>query len=191
MEIGSIVTLGIIAAVLVYGVMIYNHLVTLKHGVTKAWANIDVLLKQRHDELPKLVETCKQYMQYEQETLERVMKARAAVSAAREQGDIGALGGAESQLRLGLGNLFAVAEAYPDLKANETFQHLQSRISGLENSIADRREFYNESVNNNNVRIEQFPDVIVARMFNFTAAELLEFAEEEKADIDIKGLFNG
>ncbi|MCW8976881.1 MAG: LemA family protein, partial [Sedimenticola sp.] len=169
MEISSIITLGIIVAVAVYAVVIYNGLVTLKHGVTKAWANIDVLLKQRHDELPKLVETCKQYMQYEQETLERVMQARAAVSSAREQGDIGALGGAESQLRLGLGNLFAVAEAYPDLKANETFQHLQTRISGLENSIADRREYYNESVNNNNVRIEQFPDLILARMFNFKA----------------------
>ena len=191
MEISIFVFLSIIAAVAIYAVMIYNNLVTLKHGVTKSWANIDVLLKQRHDELPKLVETCKQYMEYEQETFEKVMQARAAVSSAREQGDIGALGMAEGQLRLGLGNLFAVAEAYPDLKANETFQHLQSRITGLENSIADRREFYNESVNNNNVRIEQFPDVIVARMFNFQSAELLEFSEEEKKDVDMKSLFNG
>jgi len=190
MEISSFIVLGAIAVIAVYGVTIYNNLVTLKHGVSKAWANIDVLLKQRHDELPKLVETCKQYMQYEQETLEQVMKARAAVSTAREQGDIGALGGAESQLRLGLGNLFAVAEAYPELKANENFQHLQTRISGLENSIADRREFYNESVNNNNVRIEQFPDVILARFFNFKSAELLEFTEEEKQDVDMKSLFS-
>ena len=191
MEIGTFVTLGVLAALAFYAIAIYNGLVNLKHAVSKAWANIDVLLKQRHDELPKLVETCKQYMQYEQETLERVMQARAAVSSARERGDIGALGGAESQLRLGLGNLFAVAEAYPDLKANETFQHLQSRISGLENSIADRREYYNESVNNNNVRIEQFPDLIIARLFNFKAAELLEFSEEEKQDVDMKTLFNG
>jgi len=191
MEIGTFVTLGILVVIAFYGIAIYNGLVNLKHGVTKAWANIDVLMKQRHDELPKLVETCKQYMQYEQETLERVMQARAAVSSAREQGDIGALGGAENQLRLGLGNLFAVAEAYPELKANETFQHLQSRISGLENSIADRREFYNESVNNNNVRIEQFPDLIIARMFNFRPAELLEFTDAEKQDVDLKSLFNG
>jgi LemA protein len=191
MEIGTFVTLGMLAVVAFYAIAIYNGLVNLKHGVSKAWANIDVLMKQRHDELPKLVETCKQYMQYEQETLERVMQARAAVSSARERGDIGALGGAENQLRLGLGNLFAVAEAYPDLKANETFQHLQSRISGLENSIADRREYYNESVNNNNVRIEQFPDLIVARLFNFKAAELLEFSAEEKQDVDLKSLFNG
>jgi LemA protein len=190
MMIATFVVLGIIAVAAIYAVTIYNGLVNLKHGVSKAWSNIDILLKQRHDELPKLVETCKQYMQYEQETLEKVMQARSAVSSARQQGNIGALGAAEGQLRLGLGNLFAVAEAYPDLKTNETFLHLQGRISGLENSIADRREFYNESVNNNNVRIEQFPDVIIARMFNFKAAELLEFTEQEKQDVDIKSLFS-
>ena len=162
--------------------------VSLKHNVSKAWANIDVLLKQRHDELPKLVETCKQYMGYEQETLEKVMQARSAVSAAREKGDISALGPAETQLRMGLGNLFALAEAYPDLKANDSFQHLQARISGLENAIADRREFYNESVNNNNVRIEQFPDVIIARNLGFGAKDLLEFSEEETKDVDVKEL---
>lgn len=189
MGVGTLVFLGAVILVALYLVMIYNNLVSLKHGVTKAWANIDVLLKQRHDELPKLVETCKQYMKYEQETLEKVMRARNAVASAREQGDVGALGPAETQLRLGLGNLFAVAEAYPDLKTNETFLHLQTRITGLENSIADRREFYNEAVNNNNVRIEQFPDVIIANMFNFRPAELLEFSEEEKKDVSLKGLF--
>ena len=190
MDVGGFIFLGLLVVVVVYAIMLYNNLVTLKHNVNKAWSNIDVLLKQRHDELPKLVETCKQYMGYEQETLERVMKARAAVSSAREAGNVGALGAAESQLRLGLGNLFAVAEAYPELKANESFQHLQARISGLENAIADRREFYNESVNVNNIRIEQFPDVIVARMFAFGPRELLEFSEEEKADVDMKTLFS-
>lgn len=189
MEIATFVLLGILLVLGIYFTVIYNNLVQIKHNVSKAWANIDVLLKQRHDELPKLVEVCKQYMKYEQETLEKVMKARAAVASAREQGDVAALGPAETQLRLGLGNLFAVAEAYPELKANESFQHLQSRISGLENAIADRREFYNESVNINNVRIEQFPDVIVARMFNFMPRPLLEFAEEEKADVNMKALF--
>jgi LemA protein len=180
----------VLALPAVFGVFLFNQLVMLKHNVGKAWSNIDILLKQRHDELPKLVETCKQYMQYEQETLERVMKARAAVSSAREKGDVGALGPAESELRIGLGNLFAVAEAYPQLKANETFQHLQTRISGLENSIADRREFYNEAVNNNNVRIEQFPDLVVARFFGFRGAELLEFGDEEKKDVDLEALFS-
>lgn len=189
MQTSTFVILGIGLVIAVYAVMIYNSLVTLKHGVAKAWANIDVLLKQRHDELPKLVETCKQYMQYEQTTLEGVMKARAAVASAREAGDVGAVGVAEGRLRQGLGNLFALAEAYPDLKANESFQHLHSRISGLENSIADRREFYNESVNNNNVRIEQFPDAIIARRFQFRPAELLEFAEEEIRDVNLRALF--
>lgn len=187
---GNIVVLGVLTMAALYGIVLYNHLVALKHNVDQAWSNIDVLLKQRHDELPKLVETCKQYMQYEQETLEKVMQARAQVSAARERGDVGALGGAETQLRLGLGNLFAVAEDYPDLKANETFKHLQGRISGLENAIADRREFYNESVNRNNIRIEQFPDVILARMFNFTAKSLLVFSEEETKDVNMKALFS-
>jgi len=86
-------------------------------------------------------------------------------------------------------NLFAVAEAYPELKSNENFTHLQARITGLENAIADRREFYNESVNLNNIRIEQLPDIFVARMFNFGARVLLEFTEEEKRDVDLKALF--
>ncbi len=189
MDVSTFIFLAVLAAVILYAIVLYNNLVRLKHNVDKAWSNIDVLLKQRHDELPKLVETCKQYMQYEQDTLDKVMQARTAVSQAREKGDVASLGPAETQLRLGLGNLFAVAEAYPDLKANETFQHLQGRISGLENAIADRREFYNESVNVNNVRIEQFPDVLIARHFGFGPKDLLEFSEEEKKDVDMKELF--
>ncbi|MFP4273031.1 MAG: LemA family protein [Halothiobacillaceae bacterium] len=189
MNVGLAVFLFLLVVVSVYGIVIYNALVNIKHNVSQAWSNIDVLLKQRHDELPKLVETARQYMKYEQETLERVMKARAAVSAAQASGNVDQLGQAESSLRLGLGNLFAVAEAYPDLKADSTFQHLQQRISGLENSIADRREYYNAAVNTNNVRIEQFPDVIVARMFGFKPFSLLEFAESETRDVDVRSLF--
>ncbi|MFC6671784.1 LemA family protein [Marinobacterium aestuariivivens] len=185
----TLIVLAALVLLLLYGITLYNNLVRLKHNVSKAWANIDVLLKQRHDELPKLVETCKQYMGYEQQTLEAVMRARSSVSEAREAQDVKALGKAETQLRFGLGNLFAVAEAYPDLKANESFQHLQSRITGLETAIADRREFYNESVNLNNIRIEQFPDNLVAGRFGFRAADLLEFEEEQKADVDIRALF--
>jgi LemA protein len=189
MGIGTIIVLGVLVLVLVYAIMLYNNLVQIKHNVTKAWANIDVLLRQRHDELPKLIETCKQYMKFEQDTLTKVMEARSKVFTAREQQNIGALGQAEGTLRATLGNLFALAEAYPDLKTNQTFQQLQNRISGLENAIADRREFYNESVNVNNVRIEQFPDSMVAGMFNFKPAQLLEFQADEKADVDVKKLF--
>lgn len=189
MEIVALVVLGIVVVAVVYGVMIYNGLVQVKHAVAKAWANIDVLLKQRHDELPKLVETCKQYKQFEQETLQRVIEARSRVQMARESQDIPALGQAEGALRLELGQLFAVAEAYPELKANENYMQLQSRITALENGIADRRELYNEAVNINNVRIEQFPDAIIADMFRFEAKPLLEFASAEKADVDMKALF--
>ena len=147
----------------------------------KAWANIDVLLTQRHDELPKLVETCKRYMQYEQETLERVMQARSAVFKAQSRGDVAAVGAAEDQLRQGLGRLFAVAENYPELKADNGFRHLQTRISELEEAIADRRELYNESVNLNNIRIQTFPDLMVARMFEFKPAQLLEFSRGTEA----------
>ncbi len=191
MAIGTFVILGVLGALILYALMIYNNLVRLKHNVSQAWSNIDVLLKQRHDELPKLVETCRQYMKYEKDVLERVTLARAAVSKAREAGDVGALGAAETQLRAGLGALFAVAENYPELKASESFQHLQGRVSQLESAIADRREFYNASVNANNVRIEQFPDVLIARNFGFGARELLEFEEGEKQDVDVKSLFGG
>ncbi|MDP1996244.1 MAG: LemA family protein [Gallionella sp.] len=185
-----LIFLGIVAVLLFYGIGLYNHLVNVKHAVAKAWANIDVLLKQRHDELPKLVEVCKQYKQFEQATLQKVIEARSQVQSARQQQDIPALGQAEGMLRMGLGNIFAVAEAYPELKANENFMQLQTRITSLENGIADRRELYNESVNINNVQIEVFPASIVAKLFNFGEKPLLEFSTSEKADVDMKQLFS-
>ncbi|MEY4911013.1 MAG: hypothetical protein RL761_676 [Pseudomonadota bacterium] len=172
-----------------YGIMLFNGLVNVKNNVAKAWANIDVLLKQRHDELPKLIDTCKQYMQYEQATLEKVMQARSQVSSARESQNLGALGAAESTLRSGLGSLFALAESYPELKANAQFLHLQTRITGLENAISDRREFYNDSITINNTSIEQFPGVLLAKLFNFKAFDVLKFAAEELKDIDVGARF--
>ena len=189
MPLSSIVFLTTLAAAILYAIVIYNNLVRLKHNIAKAWANIDVLLKQRHDELPKLVEVCRQYKQFEESTLTRVIEARARVSDARAQHDVPALGAAEGLLRSGLGQIFAVAEAYPELRANEHFMQLQTRITSLENGIADRREWYNESVNVHNVRIEQFPDLLVARVLGFTGQPLLEFATAEKADVDLKALF--
>ena len=188
--IGFIVVVALLVVAAIYVVGIYNGLVRLRESVKVAWANIDVLLKQRHDELPKLVETCKQYKQFEQETLQRVIEARSRVQTAREAQNIPALGQAEGALRLGLGQIFAVAEAYPELKTNESFMQLQGRITALENGIADRRELYNEAVNINNVRIEQFPDSIIAGMFRFGEKPLLEFASAEKADVDMKALFS-
>jgi LemA protein len=189
MDIASIIFWAVVAGLVLYIISIYNHLVRLKHNVSKSWSNIDVLLKQRHDEIPKLVETCKQYMKFEQETLEKVMQARSRVAQARQSQDVAGLGLAEGALRMGLGQLFALAEDYPELRANENFQHLQSRISVLENTIADRREFYNESVNINNIGIETFPDIIIARLFGFGERDLLEFEAGEIADVNVKQLF--
>ncbi len=185
----TLLFLALLVVAALYVVRIYNGLVALRENVRKAWSNIDVLLTQRHDELPKLVETCKRYMAYEQETLERVMQARSAVFRAQGRGDVAALGAAEQQLREGLGRLFAVAENYPDLKADQGFRHLQGRISQLEDAIADRRELYNEAMNLNNIRIHPFPDLIVARLFDFKPSPLLEFTEEQKRDVDLGQLF--
>jgi LemA protein len=172
-----------------YLVGIYNGLILVRAQVKLTWSNIDVLLVQRHDELPKLIETCKQYLQYEQRTLERVMQARSAVAAARTSGSVAALGAAESGMRSGLAGLFAVAEKYPQLKANEAFQHLQERITGLEQAIADRRELYNESVNINNMRVAAFPDVLIASHYGFEAAHLLKFDAAQRADVDMRAEF--
>jgi len=189
MGLGAILFLGTLIVLVVYGVMLYNGLVAVKHAVSRDWANIDVVLKQRHDELPKLIETCKQYKQFEQATLQRVVEARAQVHSARERQDLPALGQAEGALRAGVGQIVATAESYPDLKANESFMQLLGRITALENTIADRRELYNDAANINNVRVEQFPDAIIAQLFRFDARPLLEFSLAEKADVDVKALF--
>jgi len=186
----SMIFLGFAIIFLIYGISLYNHLVNIKHAASKAWANIDVLLKQRHDELPKLVEVCKQYKQFEQTTLQRVIEARSQVQEARKNQDIPTLGKAEGMLRMGLGNIFVVAEAYPELKANKNYMQLQNRITSLENAIADRRELYNESVNINNVQIEVFPTSIIANIFRFGEKPLLEFSSAETSDVDMKQLFN-
>ena len=180
----------VIAVILIYFIITYNSLVSIKHNVEKAWANIDVLLKQRNDELPKLIDTCKVYMSHEAQTLEKVISARMGVDAARVTHNVADLSRAESALTHSLGGLYAVAENYPDLKADQTFINLQQRITGLENQIADRREFYNDSVNVNNVRIQQFPDLIVAGVFNFERKEMLRFAAAELTDVDVNARFN-
>jgi LemA protein len=177
----------VIGLILAYFILIYNSLVDLKHQYGKEWAQIDVILKQRHDELPKLVETCKAYMKHEQETLEKVINARAQLGNACNQKDIPAVNAAENLLRTSLSQLYLVAENYPQLKANESFKFLQTRISQLESEIADRREEYNESVNTYNVRIEQFPDKCMAKHYmKLKPATLLIFSPEEIKDVEIK-----
>lgn len=173
------VVIGIIGTI----IGIYNALVQAKNNIDKAWANIDVILKQRHDELPKLIDTCKGFMKHERTLLEDLTRARTAfMNAPNTDAKIEA----ENQIQKGLKSIFAVAENYPDLKSNQNFIQLQNRISGLENDIADRREFFNESVNIYNIRIEQFPDVLVARNIGYTKRALLEIPKAETKDVDVK-----
>ena len=169
-------------AVVGYAVVIYNGLVSLAHGIERAWANIDVLLKQRNDELPKLVETVKGYMKHEREVLENLTEARSRLAQART---VDEKGNADGAVQHAISRLFAVAENYPELRADSAFSQLQDRISALEDQIADRREFYNHSVNVFNVRIEQIPDVLLARPLGYETASLFEATEAERADVAI------
>ncbi|MGY6213561.1 LemA family protein [Methylolobus aquaticus] len=186
---GAFVLLLFAAVVAAYLVLIFNRLVRLKHEALKAWSNIDVLIRQRHDEIPKLVESCKQYMTHERAALVEVLRARRAVAEASDARDMARLGAAEAQLRQGLSSVFAAVEAYPVLQADESFRRLETRIVDLENAIADRREFFNDCVNSNNIRLEQFPDLIIARVFGFEPMELLSFDADDLADVDLRQLF--
>ncbi|MGA3166548.1 MAG: LemA family protein [Terriglobia bacterium] len=181
-----IVALVIILAVVgvfVYLTTIYNSLVRLKNDIDKAWANIDVLLKQRHDELPKLIETCKGYMQYEQKTFQLVTEARTAFMKASS---VGEKAQADNLISGALKSLFAVAENYPELKANNNFMQLQKRISELEEKIADRREFFNDDVNTYNIRIQQLPDVFIAGLMHLQHRDLFKVTEEDRQDVEVK-----
>ena len=168
-------------------ITIYNGLIHLKKSIKKAWKNIDVLLKQRNDELPKIIDACKVYMGYEERVIKEVtanrLEAQKAISPKEE-----AL--ANEHIKKTLLRLFAVAENYPKLKASKNFQKLQERISKLENKISDRREFYNSVVNTYNIRINQIPHSIVADFLKYEEMELFNVPEEEKADIDIMKSFN-
>ncbi len=185
MNTGLIIFFSLLGGVVLWGILLYNQLVLLKNNAEKAWSNTDVLLRQRNSELPKLVAVCKEHMQYEQQTLQKVMEARNLIASALQANNMQALDAAEEQLRIGLGNLFAVAEAYPELKASDSFQHLRQRVTSLEDSIADRREFYNDSATINNVRIEQFPDVLIAKALSFKHFRLMTFNAEETRDVDV------
>ena len=179
--IGSLLVIGLTVLV-AYVVGVYNMLVRLFNNIDKAWSNIDVILKQRHDELPKLVEVCNSYMIHERETLESVTKARTAYSTGLNIDDKAQ---AENQIVGALGKLFAVAEQYPDLKANQEFLALQQRISALESTIADRREFYNDSVNLYNIAIQQIPTLWVAQEIGYTARPLLTASPSDRKNVPL------
>lgn len=181
----SVVLLVMLLALLgvaAYGVALYNGLVQVKHQVDQAWSNIDVLLKQRHDELPKLVDAVKGYMRHESTLLENVtaLRARAQSTAAGAPRLA-----AEQSLSQGVARLLAVAESYPALRASGVYLTLQQRISALEDQIAHRREFYNAAVTINNVRMEQFPDMLFAATAGLVRRASFETTDGERADLNV------
>jgi LemA protein len=188
MGIGTTVVMGlggvfVLAVVLYYVLSIYNGLVTLKNSIRKNWSNIDVLLKQRADLVPNLVETVKGYMKHEKEIIAQITNSRAAMMGATT---LEGKAKANDQMSEALKTLFALAENYPKLKASENFVKLQEQLAGIENEIADRRELYNDSVNIYNTRIESIPDVVFARLFGYGKEEYFKVSEEDKKEVEVK-----
>ena len=161
---------------------IYNGLIHVKENIKKSWANIDVLLMQRSDEIPKLIKVLKSFAKHEKMMFDNVMVARKSYLGANsitEKAD------ADNQISHALKSVFALSEAYPELRSNENFLNLQDRISGLENEISDRRELYNESVNNYNIRIQSLPDVVIANAMGLDQEEMFQVHDLKKKDVDI------
>ena len=171
------VVIGVIAVVVVWVISVYNGLVAMGQRVSQAFADIDVQLRQRHDLIPNLVETVKGYATHERGTLEAVVQARNAAVSAQGQD---AKGAAETQLTGALGKLFALAEAYPDLKANTNFQQLQAELSDIENKLAAARRFFNNAVSEYNARIQQFPAALFAGMFGFMPRQFFDLGDDRK-----------
>ena len=161
---------------------IYNGLIQVRENIKKSWANIDVLLMQRSDEIPKLIKTVKAFAQHEKKMFDSVMSAREKYLGA---GTLAEKADADNQITNALKSVFALSESYPELRSNENFVQFQNRISGLENEIADRRELYNESVYNHNIRIQSLPDVIIANAMALKQEEMFEVPESKKDDISI------
>ncbi|HEU4622210.1 MAG TPA: LemA family protein [Burkholderiaceae bacterium] len=189
MSVGLIVflaiVLGIPALIVLWAIGAYNRLVTLRNTFRNAFAQIDVQLKRRHDLIPNVVETARAYMQHERETLEAVIAARNSAAAARQAAAsnpsnaaaIAQIGDAEGALGSALTRFFALSEAYPELKANETMKQLSEELTSTENKVAFSRQAFNDAVMSYNVAIEQFPANILAGLFQFKAADLLQSTE--------------
>lgn len=182
MIVGIIIILVVAAGLAGWGISIYNSLVQVRNNVDKAWKNIDVLLMQRHDEIPKLVDAVKGYMQHEKTVLENITKLRAGFQKAA---DIDEKTRIENEINKDLSKIKIALEAYPDLKAGQNFIQLQSRITALESSIADRREFFNDSVNIYNIQIARFPEMLLANSLGYQKHALLEVPEEKKQDVKV------
>jgi LemA protein len=193
----SLVTLAILVVVALFAVSVYNRLVRLRNGIGNAFAQIDVQLKRRHDLIPNLVETARKYIQHERETLEAVIAARNTAQTAAGQarrnpaaaGAIAALGAAEGALGGVLGRLMAVAEAYPDLKADQTMRDLTEELSSTENRVGFARQAYNDTVLDYNNAAGQFPANLLAGVFGFRSADMLQSTVSEAERLAPRVLF--
>jgi LemA protein len=187
MGMGGWIVLGVIVAAAAYVIAIYNGLVTLRNRFKNAFAQIDVQLKRRYDLIPNLVETAKGYLKHERETLEAVIRARNTCVSAASAGHVAELGKAEGMLTQSLRGLFAVAESYPDLKANQNMLQLQEELTSTENKVGFARQAYNDAVMRYNNAVEQFPASFVAGMGGFKQAEFFEVeAPEERKAVQVK-----
>lgn len=170
--------IGIVVVAALWVIFIYNALIRLRNRTDEAWADIDVQLKRRYDLIPNLVDTVKGYASHEKEVFQQVTEARAQALSAEQSGNPAESAKAEGELSGALKSLFAVAEAYPDLKANENFLELQRELTDTENKIQAARRFYNTNVRDLNIKIETFPSNIIAGMFKFNIREFFELEEE-------------
>jgi len=175
MSIGTVI-LVILVAIVLYLIAIYNKFVSLQSGIDAAWSDIDVQLKRRHNLIPALIETVKGYKNYEAGTLESVIRARQQSIEAKTPAEKSA---AESLLGASLGKLFALAEAYPELKADTQFSNLQGELSHMEDAIQNARRYYNAIVRDYNASLRSFPDVLVAQKFRFEPREFFELDPQE------------
>jgi len=182
----SWVVLGVIVFLIFYVIGMYNGLIKLKNRVEEAWSDIDVQLKRRHDLIPNLVETVKGYAKHESGTFEKVVEARNSAMAAQKAGDAKAQGKAENMLSSTLKSIFALSEAYPDLKANQNFIELQNELSDTENKIQAARRFYNNNVKDFNTKIEMFPTNLIAKQMGFKARDFFEIEDvKEKENVKV------
>ncbi|MGB5224573.1 MAG: LemA family protein [Arenicellales bacterium] len=188
---GGMIFIGIVVAIILYGIVLYNNLVGLRNGVKNAFAQIDVQLTRRYDLIPALIESVKGYMKHERETLEAVIKARnvavgglqAAAADPSNAQAIAELSGADQALSGMLGRLFALSESYPDLKANENMRDFQEQLTTTENKVSFSRQAFNDAVMSYNNGIEMFPGSIIAGWFKFTPSAFLEIESETKLEM--------
>ncbi len=177
------VLLVLLALVVLAAAFLFNRLISLKNRASAAWSDIDVQLKQRHDLIQNLVETVKGYATHERSTLEEITRARAGAEGAREAGAPGSAGEAETHLSKRIGRLFAIVEAYPDLKASDGFRQLHRSLVEVEDKLQNARRYYNAVVRDLNTRIQSFPDLLVARIFRFAEREFFELDSAAEAAV--------